>query len=84
MAECYWKPLTVPVYPQRNAMVLIMFQEPLKPGLTDAVHVQKHFFAHGLRLIEKAVRWNSFFSVTKAMHFLLDTTVQLSTGVMEI
>jgi len=55
-----WKPLTVPVYPWRNAMVLIMFQEPLKPGLTDAVHMQKHFLADGMRLIEKAVSWNSF------------------------
>ena len=58
MAE--WKPLAVPVYPHRNSMVLIMFQEPLKPRLTDAVHVQKHFFANGMRLIEKAVSWNSF------------------------
>ena len=41
-------------------MILIMVHKPLKPGFADAVEVQKHLLADGLRPIKEAVRWTSF------------------------
>ena len=37
-----------------------MVHKPLKPGFADAVEVQKHLLADGLRPIKEAVRWTSF------------------------